>query len=78
MMQHNYASEFSGGLRVQDTATRLSFTDYAFKNLWLKVLKCKDNFQHKMMHDGVTYIVWPVGEILNVDDSTKVRNFEPC
>ena len=31
-----------------------------------------------MMHDGVTYIVWPVGENLNVDNSTKVRNLEPC
>ena len=63
MVQHNFDSEFNGDLRVHDTPARLSLSDYAHKNLWLKFLKRKDNFQHKMMHDGVTSIVWPVGEI---------------
>ena len=78
MIQLNYYSEFNGDSHVQDTASRLSLWDYAYQNLWLKVLKRKDNFQHKMMHDGVTYIVWPIGEILNANNSSKVRNFETC
>ena len=31
-----------------------------------------------MIHDGVTHIVWPVCEMLSVDNSTKFRNFEKC
>ena len=75
MIFHNYDPEFNGNLRVQDTAARLSLSDYVYKKLWLKVLKCKDSFQHKMMYDGVTFIVRYICEILNVDTSTKVRNF---
>ena len=37
MVQHNFGSELNGDLRVQDTSARLYFSDYAYKNLWLKV-----------------------------------------
>ena len=36
-----------------------------------KSFKRKDKFQLKMMNDGVTHIVWPVCEMLSVDNSTK-------
>ena len=44
MIQHDYNSEFNGDLRVQDTAARLSLSEYAHQNLWLKVLKRENKF----------------------------------
>ena len=44
MLQYNFESDFDGDLRVQDTAARLCLSEYAYKNLWLKVLKHKDKF----------------------------------
>ena len=78
MIRHNYISDFNGDLRVQDATTRIYLSDYTHKNLWVKVLKHNDKFQHDIMNDVQTYIVWPVGKVLSVDDLTKFRNFETC
>ena len=78
MIQHKYESEFNGDLSIQDTAARQSLSQYAYENLWLKVLKRKDKFQHKMMNDGITNCVWPVGEMLSVDNLTKFHHLETC
>ena len=78
LTQHKYDSDFNGDLRTQDTAARVFLSEYAYKNLWLIALKNKDKFQHKMMNDCVTHCVWPVGEMLSVDNVTKFRNFETC
>ena len=76
MIQHNYISDFNGDLRMQDTVAHLSLSDYDYESLWMKLLKRNGKFQCKIINDGLTHMVWLVGEVLSVDNSTKFRNIE--